>query len=258
MVYFIATNNAGSPAIYRVAGTGGAATELFAGAPLSTPRGIVVSTDGTKLYIADPGAMAGGAIFSMPVGGGALAPVLATVGTRPRALDVVVRDGAENVYFCGATTGGGAVGVFRLVGTAVTPVAMGAPFVDPAGVAVGPDGTVYVSDRVEGNTGSVFQIAPMGAPVAILTGESLGNPPGIALTPDDKQLMVSSVDPMTSTARVTLIDLMTRRTSVFNDTIRSNLGAGGLHRAFINHRTYAWAGRNRQYEGTDSIYRVGF
>src|SRR4051812_12612295 len=66
-IYFIA-NSAKGKGIFKVSAAGGAVADIYVGAPLVDPRGIVMSPDGTTLYVADTqaGMNSGGAIFQLP------------------------------------------------------------------------------------------------------------------------------------------------------------------------------------------------
>ena len=53
---FFTTDGPTGPAILRVPAAGGAVRTVLAGAPLVDPAGLVVSADGRRLFVADPGA----------------------------------------------------------------------------------------------------------------------------------------------------------------------------------------------------------
>src|SRR5262245_7613904 len=67
--YFSARTEGGEPAVFRVSSQPGSrATAMVTGAPLTAPRGLVLSCDGSTLYVAGGGAP----IYALPTAGGAL------------------------------------------------------------------------------------------------------------------------------------------------------------------------------------------
>jgi hypothetical protein len=171
---------------------------LYAGDKLVNPFDIDASIDGKTLYIADiaGGAEGDGAIVTMSPSGGE--PIELVSGYAPRA--ITVSDNGD-VFFSGLDEATGEAGVFTLSGTAVSRVFAGAPLVDPSGIAVLKDGGVLVVDT------RLFDGAPGAAPphaseagVVLIkdgqasifaTGFATGYPAGIALTIDDKALIIS-------------------------------------------------------------------
>lgn len=248
-IYFIAKNAKGK-GIFRVSFTGGSVTEIFVGAPFVEPRGLVFSTDGSTLYIADEGAdpAAKGAIFSMPKGGSVPVVVPGTEGSMPTALDLIKQSGADQLYYTGVTSGGEPA-AFAIAPGGGTPkvVAQGAPFEAPAGVVVASNLTVYVGDR-SGGTGQKGQVFSVTDNKAATFGPTFvpGDPLGMALTLDESLLLVSSIDPNDGTSRVTLIDVKTKGGSVFNDVIKANSVSGGLHRAHAKD-IYSWVSKSAIY-----------
>jgi len=186
---------------------------LYRGDKLVNPLDIDVSLDGTTLYVADPaaGINGKGAILTLPVTGGE--PVEVVTGHAPRAV-TVGKDGAA--YFSGVDDETGLPGVFVLRGADVTTLFAGAPLVDPSGIAVLEDGRVLVADT------RLFDGASEGAPVIgseagvvvlkdnkatiLATGFATGYPAGIALTLDEKHLIISGQGPDRSDT-VYLVDM---------------------------------------------------
>lgn len=171
------------------------------------------------------------------------------VGSDGVDVTAVTVDGTDVVF---AGTEGGQASLWRL------PLAGGAPEVlvadvadEVTGVVVGSDGVVWATGPAGDGTGGLFAID--GAATLVVSGIILGDPAGVALTPDDGSVMVSSLSDA-GTAQVTLVDIATAETSIFDDTIRANHAAGGLHRAAGDPYTYAWAD-----SGDDGrVYRVRF
>ena len=189
--------------------TGGAASLLAGGAPLSDPMGIAVAADGT-LLVADEGAEAvlsiapTGAVDTVVSGQGLQDPVgiiLAPDGkayVSDRQRDEVLRldlaTGAlAHVADVPNATGLAMDKAGKLLVTdgvalrridpgtgAVTTVATGAPLDDPRDVAVEQDGTLYVAGNHQ-----VVRVNPStGAKSVLATGEPLSDPRAIDIEPD--------------------------------------------------------------------------
>ena len=249
---FFTTDGPGGPAIRRVPAGGGAVRTVLAGAPLVDPVGLVVSADGRRLLVADPGA---NRILVVTRDGRTVRSLAGSVGTRPRGLDVQPRGAGERVVFTGIDPSVRRAAVLAL-GTRgakrPTVLAKGLPLRRPQGVAVAGDGTLYVSDRGLGRRldGRVLRIAD-GRTTPIARSLRLGHPAGVALTRDESALLVSSLAPAAGTAQVLLVDTATLATSTFDDVIGANRSAGGLHRA-LRSRVMAWADVQRP----GRVYRV--
>jgi DNA-binding beta-propeller fold protein YncE len=249
---FFTTDGPGGPAIMRVPAAGGAVRTVLAGAPLVDPTGLAVSADGTRLFVADPGA---GRILVVSRSGHTVRSLAGSVGTRPRGLDVQRLGAAQRIVFTGRDPSDGAPAVLALgAGGAKRPavLAKGAPLRRPQAVAIARDGVIYVSDRGLGRRldGRVLRIAG-GQVTPVARAIRLGDPAGIALTRDDATLLVSSLAPLAGTAQVLLVDTTTLATSTFDDVIGANRAAGGLHRG-LRTRVMAWADVSR----SGRVYRV--
>jgi sugar lactone lactonase YvrE len=251
------SNTAGAAPIAGVytapAGTTAATpTVVQAGAPYVSPWGISTSTDGTMLYVADPGAditldtlgqnqiaggSDGGAILVQPKGGGAPTTLMGSAGYDPRGVEVLAVGGSDIVYFSGRNPTTGKVGVYSLPAAgAATPTTVleGAPLGEPGGVAIGSDGTVYVADSLgPGGIGQVVSIAK-GATTGtqLVGGLRLGFPSGIALSLDGKALLVSALDPVAATDVIVQFPIATpAMQTLITMTISTGTEAAGLHRA---------------------------
>jgi len=176
---------------------------LYSGDQLVNPFDIDVSLDEKTLYIADPaaGADGEGALVTLPITGGE--PTLALTGQRPRSV-TVGPDGA--VYFSGISAETAEPGVFLLSGESASALLVGAPLVDPSGIAVKANGDVFVADTRLFDAESDGTTAPLnseagvvliheGAASIFATGFATGYPAGIALTQDEKSLIVSGEGP---------------------------------------------------------------
>lgn len=246
-VFYFTANGPQGSGVFSVATTGSANVKAIAvGSPFVMPLGIAVSTDGKRLYVADPWSAGadGNAIFAVPVEGGTPVAVAGTQGATPRGLEIVNEGGTDQIYFSGINLTDDQPTILKIAAAGGTPTVLskGAPLVDPSGVAVAKDGTVYVLDRLAAGNGlgSVFRIKDNKLDKiadGIRTGSQMA---GLTLTLDESLLLASSLDPKQGTAQVVVINLATMQTTIFNTVIGANHSAGGLHRAHsVN--LFAWA-----------------
>lgn len=264
VIYFTGSGDEG-PSVFSVPAMGGAVTKVFAGDPLAAPLGITISNDDSTLFVADPGAEANvddpkttlGAIYSIPVGGGTPKVVNGTAGTAPRGVDIGDSAGEETLFFTGVTSEGKA-GVFQMPIGGGNPqtVAVGAPFEDPSGIAVGKTKT-FVTDAVSSGTkrGSVILVEG-GAASVFLSDIGVGYPAGVSLSADEKTLYVSGIDPDTGIDVVLIVDVATKMVTPYSSGgIEKNRDAAGLHRA-RKADIFSWA--DLSAGGTGGVYRVTF
>lgn len=231
--------------VYRSPSSTTAPVRVAGGAPFSAPRGIAFGATAQTVYVADPMATGGGALFTVRASDGMVAPVAGTTGYAPTAVDVQIANGVESLVFTGADPMTRQPGVFRVATTAgATPEALhrGAPFARPDGVYVGAQ-TTWVCDAraATGERGAVFALNASGAPTMIAQGFIAGDPCGISAPLGDASLMVSVVSEAPSHSQVLLVNTTTRETSRFEEYIRMHSGSGGLHRARYSNQ-FAWAG----------------
>jgi hypothetical protein len=228
---------------------GGAPTVLYQGDKLVNPLDIDASLDGKTLYIADPsaGQEGTGAILTLAVTGGE--PTELVSGFAPRG--VTISD-VGVVYFSGLDNNSGEPGVFLGGAATASPVFTGPPLVDPSGIAVLKNSDVLVADtrlfdgkaagmeRPNSEAG-VVRIS-QGKASILATGFATGYPAGIALTIDEKTLIVSGEGPDRSD-NVYLVDManpaadptiVTASFSAFQDS------SAGLKRAH-GANTFIWA-----------------
>jgi DNA-binding beta-propeller fold protein YncE len=256
MVYFTATGGEGA-GVFRVPFAGGPSEKLATGAPFVEPRGLAVGTDGAHVYVADPQA---GGLFALPTAGGAPEAVAGTAGTAPRGVEVARENDADVLFFSGADAGSKQPAVFKIAPAgagAPTVIAKGAPLVEPVGIAVASDGTLYVADRQAGGngTGSVFRIA--GGKVEQVAGNFRAGSPvvGAALTQDEKALLVSALDTARDSAQVLLIELGSLQQAIVNKVIEANVGSGGIHRAYES-GVFAWADSGSPRSPKGGVYAI--
>lgn len=218
---------------------------LYSGDKLVNPLDIAVSVDASTLYIADPagGPDGSGAVSSMSSNGGE--PTLLLAGYSPRAI-TVADDG--RVYFSGVSVESGEPGVFELRDGNAVAIFEGVPFVDPSGIAVQANGSLLVADtrlfdrsrdvsseagivRVEGGRASI-----------IASGFATGYPAGIALTRDEKTLVVSG-EGLDRSDTVFLVDMSQPEAApraVTAEFSRYQDASAGLKRAHDSN-TFIWA-----------------
>jgi hypothetical protein len=238
---------------------GAAPAVVYAGDLLVNPFDLDVSLDGQTLYIADPagGADGQGAILTLAVSGGD--PAEAASGRSPRGVTVA---GDGKVYFSGIDPDTGAPGVFLLDGGVVSALFQGSPLVDPSGIAVLADGTVLVAEpRLMDADGT----APIGSEAGIVrikdgqasifaTGFATGYPAGIALTEDDRHLVISGEGPDRSdTVYVVDVANPTAPATVVTDVFSQfQDSSAGLRRAH-GENTFIWASLSA---GGGTVYRI--
>lgn len=271
--YFTAMSTSGSMGVFSVPAAGGAATQLFAGAPLSSPFGIAISSDDKTLFIADSGAGYDpnnpgtgaepdmmGQVLSMPTAGGTPVALTGTTGFRPKGIEVFRKDNADTIYFSGYNASDGKAGVFSVGpdGGGLTPLTTGGPLTDPGGVTVARDGTVYVVNTTAtvGGTAEVFKVAG-GSAASVVAGIKVGYPAGLAVSQDGNTLLISGQDRDLNTTVVHRYDLASSTLGQTNMGIENNTDAGGLHRA-KGGDTFSWCGVTAGTAGGGIVYRVSF
>lgn len=269
VVYFTGSNADGT-GVFSVPGAGGNASVVFVGDPFTAPLGITISGDDNTLFVADPGAedkpddpkTSLGAILSLAASGGNPSIMTGSLGYRPRGVDIRSDAGEETIFFTGVDKTEGKPGVFQIpaAGGAAKPVAMGAPFVDPSGIAVGKS-LIFVADTsadsgtAVSRTGQVIQI-DNGVAQTFVADIGVGYPTGIALSSDESTLYVSGVDPETGFDVVYIVDVATKAISPYSaGDVGKNRDAGGLHRARKSD-VFSWA--DLSAGGTGTVYRVTF
>lgn len=181
------------PAIFSVPAAGGSATVLAGGPPLENPAGLLLSADGATLYVADIGVRTGEAgddgaassqsvMYSLSLGGGALAPVAAD-GIAEAAGLALGPDG-ETIHVTGYNAAG-LPGLFRLPagGGAAEEILVGAPLESPTGVYVDSDGVSWVMDHHPSRAlgGALWAITPAGEASEVVGNLGLSDPGGVSL-----------------------------------------------------------------------------
>lgn len=246
-IYFIAENSKGK-GLFQVASEGGEVAAVALGAPFVGPTGLSIAPDGQQIYIADPAA---NSIFAIEVGKGMPVALPASAKTAPQNLDAVLESGQPMLYFSGKDPQDGQAAIFKMAANADKPMVVfkGAPLNTPDGIAVAPDGTVYVADRASAGDGmgQVFKI--VGGKISTLVDKvRTGNPAGIALTQDGGALLVSAMQPDGKSDQVLVVNTSTGATTSVTDVVGQNSAAGGVHRAYTRN-FFSWADRTCRPKG---------
>lgn len=271
-IYFTAMSASGA-GVFSVPAAGGTVVTLTVGAPLTTPVGIAVSTDGQTLYLADTHAQINGtaamtmtgALFSLSSSGGAPTPIPGTAHTAPRGLTVVKENNVDVIYFTGVDPADGQPAVMRIpaAGGALTVEEKGEGMVEPVGIAVSKTGALYIADQAAAGNGlgTLFRFKPHTDQGRSSHAERLadfvrmGAPAGITLTLDESLVLVSSLDTLGRTSQVLVVNTTTNAQGIVNKVIGVNRTSGGLHRAH-NNNVMAWCGVTAGGSGDGIVFRV--
>jgi DNA-binding beta-propeller fold protein YncE len=249
-IYFTATGSQGA-GVYR-AMAGGQPALVFAGSPLVFPCAIAVSGDGTRVFVSDPGAEpsdgVNGGVYEISLPRGTPTLVGGSAGFSAAGLEV-----ASNKLYVAGTAADGVPGLYAadVGGGSLAPVATGAQFAVPSGIAIRSSNEIYVADsgngaarivRVSGGTATVF-----------LANIQLGYPAGIALTPDNTALLVSALDSHATGDAVLRVNLASGHVESTSAGIDQFVDPAGLHRA-SQAPVYAWADTTANGSGTVLVF----
>jgi DNA-binding beta-propeller fold protein YncE len=259
MIYFTATGAHGQ-GVFEVPASGGTATEVFTGSPFVSPRSIEVSFDGQKLFVTDPSAGNGGAIFELAIHGDPPKMVPGSEGTDPQNLNLVKQNGQEMMYFTGKDPTSGQAAVLSLPmhgGAQVSVLMKGGPLSSPDGLVVSSSGTIYVSDRsaAGGGMGQIFAI--QGNQIKTIVDKiRTGKPAGISCSADGSTLLVSAYQTNSDADQVLIVDPNTLQTASYTNVVGANHSAGGLHESHNAKGVYSWADLTAGSSGRGSVYLV--
>jgi hypothetical protein len=213
--------------------------------------------DGERLLVADVAGGEGGGLQTFSEDGSP--GELLAQGFAPVSLAV---DDQSQVYFSGRDPESGDLGVFRLTKRGdVEPLYVGAPLVDPSGIAPLSDGRVLIADTSFAGEQSAVLLLSEGELSVFASNLRSGFPAGIALNAAEDALIVSAEDDahhdvvnVIGIARSKNGSLVARGgqqvSSVFSDVSDSS---GGLHPELQNPRHLTWCSTSKD-DGT--IYRV--
>ncbi len=221
--YFIArtVERIARPAIFSVPSQGGAVTRLAVGAPLGEPTGLLMSCDGSTLYVADlsyqeteapeeGGADSAGALFTLDPATGTLVRLTADGIDAPAGL--AMSDDCSELYVTGYDEIGlPALFTLPAQGGTATIVTSGDPLVTPAGVFVDEDDIAWVMDHgtnLAEAPGLLYAIDPDGTVTTVLEGLRLGDPGGVSLAAGGRTAVIPDVD-NAGQARLVSVDTMT-------------------------------------------------
>ncbi len=261
-IYFTAIDGNGNAGAYWTPVGNGiqTVTQASAGNVLVAPLGVAVSSDGNTLYIADPGAIDStggddGVIWSLALPHATPALVAGSDGIYARGLTVDKSGGSDTLVFTGVDSSGRA-GLFTLAaagGTAMT-VAAGAPFDDPSGVTVAPNGDYYVFDVTAGGShrADVIKVSG-GAATAVIADLFVGYPAGITMNAAGNAIVLSGLASASGPDTLTVVDALGQASPLVASGLSSLTNAGGLHRA-ANANVYAFV--DSAGDGTDAVYVI--
>ncbi|AUX47122.1 uncharacterized protein SOCE26_086340 [Sorangium cellulosum] len=263
-VYFTGVDEHGTAGVFKARLHGEArSTEVAVGAPFVAPLGIATSTDGGRLFVADPGAGSApladaGGLFAIDLAGGAVAPVPGGEGLHARGLEVARGpSGEDQIVVAGRDPEDGQPGVFALParGGVAAAIAKGSPLVDPSGVAVAGDGDVFICDTLASpdRTATIFRIED-GFVSPVVAGLHVGYPCGIALTLDGAALLVLTRDVVRGAGEIARIELSSGARSRIDAGAAGRDEPGGMHRA-KGADVFAFADRDAQGKGSVFLLR---
>src|SRR5262249_9106696 len=245
--YFTALVDEGA-ALFKVPAAGGMPTKL---ADLVAPGSVDVIGDGRTVVVADPGVESStgalGAIVAVSSSGGIPAVLTATEGTLPRGVAV----SGNRIVYTGTDPADGAPGVFETSAGGGLTTLLKAGLVDPSGVAIAPDGDVYVLDaEADGVITRRLLKVNMGTGTAMVTGLRAGFPAGLAAVENGLAFLVAPTDPTTGKAQLERFAVAGTRAG---DPVGTTIGAfdepAGLHRA-AQSDSYAYVDSGASGSGT--------
>jgi hypothetical protein len=258
-IFLTAFDADGGPGVYKVAANGSnmTPTALSVGDPFVMPMSIAISTDGTKLYVADPGAVptgqtTSGDVLELSTTGGAPLVLTGTEGSAPTGVFVQFDGTQDQLYFTGTDKTNGQPGVFRIAasGGAITPLAEGTPYVAPEAVTVLPSGDLLIVDMTGAAGVGLYKLSA-GNSTLLVRGFNSGWPGGLVFSPFTNTVFVSArVNSPDGGVAVPTLDPATGALDTVAFSLSSPLGdPGGLRRASAAD-VYTWV------DGTGFVYVI--
>jgi DNA-binding beta-propeller fold protein YncE len=183
--YFAAWDMDRQPAVFQVSAEPGSTPSVLAvGDPLDAPLGLVMSCDGSTVYVADMGGETG-AVLAVPTAGGAVESLAAAGMVRPGSL--AMAPDCKSLFATGRLDDDTpALFQVALAGGEARVVYQGAPLIAPTGVHVDHDGVAWVMDHhAQGADGEgvLFAIPSDGSKASeVMSNLRMGTPGGVSLT----------------------------------------------------------------------------
>jgi hypothetical protein len=182
-----------SASIFSVPSAGGEVSKLHEGEPLEDPSGLLMSCDGSTLFVADLAYDANDADAELDVGTSALytfdvtsnqlAPLAATGVAE--AAGLAMGPDCDTLYVTGFTADGlPALFTVPAAGGSATVVKAGEPLESPSGVYVDKDSVAWVMDQLPSNPlgGGLWAIDVEGITMTVVDGLDISEPAGVSLT----------------------------------------------------------------------------
>jgi sugar lactone lactonase YvrE len=204
------------PAVFRVPSAGGTVEALHAGTPLGYPTGLVMSCDGSTLFVADMGITqaaegaetpaedeemelvdgSSGGLFTLATAGGAIARLEAEGISVPTGLALGVD--CRTLYVTGwDEEARPALFTLPVTGGSATVVHAGEPLSSPTGLHVDADGVAWVMDHLastDDGEGVLFAITGDGDVTPVIGGLRMGTPGGVSLVSGGGRAVIPSLD----------------------------------------------------------------
>lgn len=217
--YFAAYDDEKEPAIFRVSSSPGSTAEILAiGAPLASPMGLVLSCDGSTLYVADLATSNAddtqiGGVLALPTAGGVVTDL---GGGLSRPAGLAMSSDCKTLHVTGRTADG-LPGLFTMSidGGSASTIFSGEPLISPTGLHVDPDGVAWVMDhRAAGGAGEgVLWAIPRDGSRAdeVASGLRMGTPGGVSLTAGGGTAVMPTRD-LDGNAQLTTVNITTGET----------------------------------------------
>lgn len=209
--FFAAWDMDQQPALFQVSSEPDSTPKpLTAGAPLEAPLGLVMSCDGSTVYVADMGGDTG-AILAASIAGGPATALDATGLTRPGGL--AMGPDCKSLFATGRLDDGTpALFQVPLAGGAARVVYQGAPLVSPTGLHVDGQGVAWVMDHTAqgaNGEGVLFAIPSDGSKATeVMSSLRMGTPGGVSLTAGGGTAVMPTRDE-NGAAQLTSVDIAT-------------------------------------------------
>jgi DNA-binding beta-propeller fold protein YncE len=210
-IYFAAWDLNQQATLFQVSSDPGSTpTPLASGDPIEAPMGLVMSCDGSTLYVADMGGPIGG-IFAIATAGGQPTALDAPGLTRPGGL--AMGPDCKSLFATGRLDDDTpALFQVPIAGGAARVVYQGAPLERPTGLYVDNQGVAWVMDHTAqgpGGEGSLFAILSDGSKATVvMSGLRMGTPGGVSLTAGGGTAVMPTRDE-DGKAQLTSVDIAT-------------------------------------------------